>query len=128
MHAQKSYFVLHSILSGSYDNKVYIWCDGGQVAVMEGHNKPVTDVKWVSDVIFLSASQDQTIFLWKVNMSIYRIVGIYCKSFNFPNFVICYSLKLSKIKASTYFGSIRNLPMYVSCSGYNIFKNCKYFF
>ena len=58
--------ILHSILSGSYDNKVYIWCDGEQVAMMEGHSKPVTDVKWVNDIIFLSASQDQGIFLWKV--------------------------------------------------------------
>ena len=38
--------------------------------MMEGHGKPVTDVKWVNDVIFLSASQDQTIFLWKVTLSI----------------------------------------------------------
>ena len=36
---------------------------------MEGHSKPVTGVKWVNDVIFLSASQDQAIFLWKVTMS-----------------------------------------------------------
>ena len=59
--------LLCSILSGSYDNKVYIWCDGEQVTVMQGHSKPVTDVKWVSDVIFLTASQDQGIFLWEVS-------------------------------------------------------------
>ena len=68
MYVTTSHFVLCSILSGSYDNKVYIWRDGEQVAVMEGHSKPVTDVKWVSDVVFLTASQDQGVFLWKVSM------------------------------------------------------------
>ena len=62
----KNYSILCSILSGSYDNKVHIWCGGEQLAMMEGHSKPVTDVKWVNDVTFLSASQDQGIFLWKV--------------------------------------------------------------
>ena len=55
-----------SILSGCYDNKVYIWHGDEQLAVMEGHSRPVTDVQWINDVFFLSASQDQGIFLWKV--------------------------------------------------------------
>lgn len=56
-----------------------MWCEGEHVAVMEGHSKPVTDVKWVSDVMFLSASQDQGIFLWKVTRSVaYTYVIIMC--------------------------------------------------
>ncbi|XP_065885840.1 ribosome biogenesis protein WDR12 homolog isoform X2 [Dysidea avara] len=53
------------LLSGCYDNKVYMWYDNEQLAVMEGHSRPVTDVKWINSVFFLSASQDQGIFLWK---------------------------------------------------------------
>ena len=49
---------------------MYIWCDGEQAAMMEGHSKPITDVKWVNDVTFLSASQDQAVFLWKVILNI----------------------------------------------------------
>jgi len=57
----------YSILSGCYDRKVYLWCGDEQVAVMEGHSRPVTDVKWINDIFFLSASQDQGVYLWKVH-------------------------------------------------------------
>ena len=55
-----------SILSGCYDNKVYNWHGDEQLAVMEGHSQPVTDLQWINDVLFLFASQDQGIVLWKV--------------------------------------------------------------
>jgi len=47
---------------------VYMWCEDEQLAVMEGHSRPVTDVKWINDIFFLSASQDQGVYLWKVHV------------------------------------------------------------
>ena len=55
-----------------------MWYDNEQLAVMEGHSRPVTDVKWINSVFFLSASQDQGIFLWKVNVQYMQLLISYC--------------------------------------------------
>lgn len=36
------------------------------ISTVKGHKKPVTDVKWVNDELFLSGSVDQSVKLWKL--------------------------------------------------------------
>ncbi|XP_039296742.1 ribosome biogenesis protein WDR12 homolog [Nilaparvata lugens] len=60
------------ILSGCYDNNVYLWTKKGKhILTIPGHTGAVKSVAWVSqnDTIasFVSASHDQTAMLWEWN-------------------------------------------------------------
>jgi ribosome biogenesis protein YTM1 len=60
-------------LTGCYDNTVHILReDSSEVLSLDGHTGPVKSVKWAestesSSCMFLTASQDQHIFVWKFN-------------------------------------------------------------
>ena len=66
------YTPIPRVLTGCYDNTVYVWNhDGGLLLSLDGHGGPVKDVKWVEGEdprhsVFLSGSQDQYIYVWKV--------------------------------------------------------------
>ncbi|RZF45155.1 hypothetical protein LSTR_LSTR007118 [Laodelphax striatellus] len=62
------------ILSGCYDNNVYLWTKKGKhILTIPGHTGAVKSVAWVSQnngiASFVSASHDQTAMLWEWNMA-----------------------------------------------------------
>ena len=56
------------ILTSSFDNTLSIWNLKGELMFnIEAHSMAVKDTCWIDNNTFLSASQDQTIRIWKVN-------------------------------------------------------------
>lgn len=73
------------ILTGCYDNTVNIWTvDGKHLLTIPGHAGPVKAVTWI-DVAgkigtFATASQDQTVMIWRWNIESNAVECIYvCK-------------------------------------------------
>lgn len=73
------------ILTGCYDSTVNIWTiDGKHLLTIPGHTAPIKAVTWVSIVdkvaTFATASQDQTVMIWKWNIENNAVECIYvCK-------------------------------------------------
>lgn len=73
------------ILTGCYDNTVNIWTvDGKHLLTIPGHLAPIKAVTWVSVEnkigTFATASQDQTVMIWKWNIENNAVDCIYvCK-------------------------------------------------
>ncbi|KAL5496249.1 hypothetical protein EMCRGX_G012494 [Ephydatia muelleri] len=72
------------ILTGSYDGVVRIWSrEGKLLGTAEGHTAPVKDVAWLNPgatgdgQLFVSASQDQTIHMWKYDWLTADVVHLY---------------------------------------------------
>jgi len=62
------------ILTGCYDNTIHLWSvDGTHKLTIPGHSGPVKGVKWIevneSRATFASVSDDQTVMLWKLDLS-----------------------------------------------------------
>ena len=56
------------ILTSSFDNTLSIWNLSGEcIFNVEGNSMAVKDACWVDSKIFLSASQDQTVLIWKMS-------------------------------------------------------------
>lgn len=70
------------ILTGCYDNTVNIWTvDGKHLLTIPGHTAPIKAVTWVSIEnkigTFATASQDQTVMIWKWNIENNAVECIY---------------------------------------------------